>query len=33
MAMNTHLKAVKMVIKNRDPITLESLSIRGSNIR
>lgn len=33
VAMNTHLKAVKMTIKNRDPIQLESLSIRGNNIR
>ncbi|CAD7080774.1 unnamed protein product [Hermetia illucens] len=33
VAMNTHLKAVKMTIKNRDPVQLESLSIRGNNIR
>eukprot|EP00092_Neocalanus_flemingeri_P022340 GFUD01024229.1.p1 GENE.GFUD01024229.1~~GFUD01024229.1.p1 ORF type:complete len:131 (+),score=39.30 GFUD01024229.1:56-448(+) len=33
VAMNTHLKTVKMTIKNRDPVTLESLSIRGNNIR
>lgn len=33
IAMNTHLKAVKMTIKNRDPVQLESLSIRGNNIR
>merc|ERR1711973_654329 len=33
VAMNTHLKTVKMTIKNRDPVTLDSLSIRGSNIR
>lgn len=31
--MNTHLKAVKMTIKNRDPVQLETLSIRGNNIR
>jgi hypothetical protein len=31
--MNTHLKAVKMTIKNRNPVQLESLSIRGNNIR
>lgn len=31
--MNTHLKAVKMTIKNRDPIQLDTLSIRGNNIR
>ena len=33
VAMNTHLKAVKMTIKNRDPIQLESLSVRGNTIR
>merc|ERR1712029_262389 len=33
VAMNTHLKAVKMTIKNRDPVNLESLSVRGNNIR
>lgn len=33
VAMNTHLKAVKMTIKSRDPVQLESLSIRGNNIR
>lgn len=33
VAMNTHLKSVKMTIKNRDPVQLESLSIRGNNIR
>ncbi|XP_055838114.1 probable small nuclear ribonucleoprotein Sm D1 [Episyrphus balteatus] len=33
VAMNTHLKTVKMTIKNRDPIQLESLSVRGNNIR
>merc|ERR1719350_1059742 len=33
VAMNTHLKNVKMTIKNRDPVNLESLSIRGNNIR
>jgi len=31
--MNTHLKAVKMTVKNRDPVQLETLSIRGNNIR
>lgn len=31
--MNTHLKAVKMTPKNREPAQLESLSIRGNNIR
>jgi len=33
VAMNTHLKTVKMTIKNRDPIQLETLSLRGNNIR
>nr|XP_029734371.1 LOW QUALITY PROTEIN: small nuclear ribonucleoprotein Sm D1-like [Aedes albopictus] len=33
VAMNTHLKAVKMTIKNREPVQLDSLSIRGNNIR
>lgn len=33
VAMNTHLKAVKMTVKNRDPVQMESLSIRGNNIR
>lgn len=31
--MNTHLKTVKMTIMNRDPIHLETLSLRGNNIR
>lgn len=31
--MNTHLKAVKMTAKNKDPQQLDSLSIRGNNIR
>lgn len=33
MSMNTHLKAVKMTLMNREPTQLESLSIRGNNIR
>ena len=33
VAMNTHLKAVKMTLKNREPTQLESLSVRGNNIR
>jgi len=33
VAMNTHLKSVRMTIKNRDPVHLETLSIRGNNIR
>lgn len=31
--MNTHLKSVKMTLKNRDPVQLDSLSIRGNNVR
>lgn len=33
MSMNTHLKAVKMTVKNKEPVQLDSLSIRGNNIR
>jgi small nuclear ribonucleoprotein D1 len=34
MQMNTHLKTVKMTARNRDgPTQLDSLSIRGNNIR
>ena len=33
MSMNTHLKSVKMTIKGRDPINLDTLSLRGNNIR
>lgn len=31
--MNTHLKTVKMTVKNKDPVNLDSLSIRGNNVR
>ena len=33
VSMNTHLRAVKMTLKNREPVQLETLSIRGNNIR
>lgn len=33
MSMNTHLKAVKMTLKGRDPLALDTLSLRGNNIR
>ncbi|KAH7693989.1 small nuclear ribonucleoprotein sm d1 [Aphelenchoides avenae] len=33
VAMNTHLRTVKMTIKGRDQISLDTLSIRGNNIR
>merc|ERR1712167_537881 len=32
-SMNTHLKSVKMTVKNRDPCNLDTLSIRGNSIR
>ena len=33
IAMNTHLKNVKITIKNRDAVALDQLTIRGDNIR
>lgn len=33
MSMNTHLKAVKLTVKNKEPISVDSLTIRGNNIR
>lgn len=33
VSMNTHLRSVKMTVKNRDPVQLDTLSIRGNNIR
>eukprot|EP01123_Difflugia_compressa_P009579 TRINITY_DN3218_c0_g1_i1.p1 TRINITY_DN3218_c0_g1~~TRINITY_DN3218_c0_g1_i1.p1 ORF type:complete len:112 (+),score=12.68 TRINITY_DN3218_c0_g1_i1:13-348(+) len=33
IAMNTHLKTVKMTVKGKNPVNLTSLSIRGNNIR
>ena len=33
MSMNTHLKSVKMTLKDKEPIALDSLSLRGNNIR
>lgn len=33
MSMNIHLKTAKMSIKNREPVTLETISIRGNNVR
>ena len=32
-SMNTHLKAVKMTVKGREPTTFASLSIRGNTVR
>ncbi|KAL7267528.1 Sm snRNP core protein Smd1 [Rhizina undulata] len=31
--MNTSLRTVKMTIRNRDPINLDTINIRGSTIR
>ena len=31
--MNTHMKNVKLVVKGRNPVSLENFSIRGNNIR
>ncbi|KAF9478951.1 Sm-like ribonucleoprotein [Pholiota conissans] len=33
MQMNTYLKTVKMTTRNRDPVSLDTLSIRGNNVR
>lgn len=31
--MNTHLRAVKMTVKGKNPVNLDTMSIRGSTIR
>lgn len=33
VAMNTHLKTVKMVPKGKNPVKVDQMSIRGNNIR
>lgn len=33
VAMNTHLKTVKMTCKGKEPVTMDSISLRGNNIR
>mmetsp|Transcript_9080 Transcript_9080/g.8071 ORF Transcript_9080/g.8071 Transcript_9080/m.8071 type:complete len:110 (-) Transcript_9080:18-347(-) len=33
MSMNTHLKAVRMTVKGREPVSLDHLTVRGNNIR
>eukprot|EP01100_Stratorugosa_tubuloviscum_P001521 TRINITY_DN1336_c0_g1_i1.p1 TRINITY_DN1336_c0_g1~~TRINITY_DN1336_c0_g1_i1.p1 ORF type:complete len:113 (+),score=33.30 TRINITY_DN1336_c0_g1_i1:126-464(+) len=33
VSMNTHLRNVKLTLKGKNPINLETLSIRGNNIR
>ena len=32
VSMNTHLKSVKMTLKNKDPMQLDTLSILGNNV-
>lgn len=31
--MNTHLKTVKLTLKGKNPVAVDFLSVRGSNIR
>lgn len=33
VSMNTHLKVVKMTARGRNPVVLDTLSVRGSTIR
>ena len=33
VAMNTHMKTVKLILKGKPPISLDQMSVRGSNIR
>ena len=33
MSMNTHLKTVKMTLRGKNPMNLDFLTIRGSNVR
>eukprot|EP01053_Blabericola_migrator_P009367 Blabericola_migrator_1__9366@NODE_504_length_7967_cov_171_363291_g386_i0_p8_GENE_NODE_504_length_7967_cov_171_363291_g386_i0NODE_504_length_7967_cov_171_363291_g386_i0_p8_ORF_typecomplete_len129_score13_98LSM/PF01423_22/5_9e14DUF2642/PF10842_8/0_002DUF2642/PF10842_8/7_9e02SMATX/PF14438_6/0_0027ChiW_Ig_like/PF18683_1/0_019Gemin7/PF11095_8/0_049Hfq/PF17209_3/0_31_NODE_504_length_7967_cov_171_363291_g386_i020842470 len=33
ISMNTHLKAVKMTVKGRNPVNVDHLTIRGATIR
>ncbi len=33
LSMNTHLRGVQMTSKGRNPVKLDSLSIRGNNVR
>uniref|UniRef100_A0A7S2V5U0 Small nuclear ribonucleoprotein Sm D1 n=1 Tax=Fibrocapsa japonica TaxID=94617 RepID=A0A7S2V5U0_9STRA len=33
VSMNTYLRNVKMTVKQKNPVSLETLSIRGNNIR
>ena len=33
VAMNTHLKAIKLIPKGRSPVSLDQMSVRGNMIR
>nr|VZI09674.1 unnamed protein product [Spirometra erinaceieuropaei] len=33
VAMNTHLRSVKLTMKNEDPVSMDTLTVRGNNIR
>lgn len=33
IAMNTHLKSVKLTARGKNPVTMDYLSVRGNNIR
>ncbi|KAF3545144.1 hypothetical protein DY000_02003256 [Brassica cretica] len=33
VSMNTHLKALKLTLKGKNPVALDHLSVRGNNIR
>ena len=33
IAMNTHMKSVKLLLKGKPAIQLDQMSVRGSNIR
>ena len=33
IAMNTHLKAVKLIARGKNPVSLDHLSVRGNQIR
>nr|CDS33593.1 small nuclear ribonucleoprotein D1 polypeptide [Hymenolepis microstoma] len=33
VSMNTHLRSVKLTLKNQDTINMDTLTVRGNNIR
>ncbi len=33
MAMNMHIKTVKLTAKNKEPVSLDTLSVRGNTVR